>query len=186
MIMFTQKNYNGMDYIEREAKKKFRDPKNISDAKIVEEQIVDDAGNVVKTIKKKAGNKILSKKVIIPASLALAAGSGIVAYKHHKDKAKEKAYSQEEEIANIPADPGTEEYSHLRAEIEKKPSQQAAAINEQYEVQERGIKKSAMESKLAGENKELVNVNAKRERENNLTSRDASFDALNQILGGIE
>lgn len=92
----------------------------------------------------------------------------------------------EEAIAQIPADPGTEEYSHLRAAIEKKPSQQAAQINEQYEVQEKAIKKSGVEEKLAGEGKEVVNNETRQKREANLDNRDASLDTLNQFLGGIK
>lgn len=98
---------------------------------------------------------------------------------------RNKSYSQEEEIANIPAAPGTEEYSHLRAEIEKKPSRQAALINGQYYNQEKAIKKSGLENKLSGENKEVVNNETRQAREENLDNREASLDTLNQFLGGI-
>lgn len=173
--MIIQRNFSGEDYIKKQILKKFRDPKNVTDAEIV----VDEAGNVVKK------NKI-GKKIIIPATIAatLATG-GVVGYKHYKNKnKKEKTYSQEEEIASIPADPGTEEYSHLRAAIEKKPSYQAAAINEKYEETEKAIKKQGVEEKLDGEGKEVVNNQVRQGRENNLDERDESLDTLNQFLGG--
>lgn len=184
--MIIQRNFSGEDYIKRQTLNKFRDPKNIEDAKIVSEEIVDEAGNVVKVVKKKLGDKILSKKVIIPATLAATAiAGGIGGYKHYKNKKeKEKTYSQEEEIANISADPGTEEYSHLRAAIEKRPSYQAAAINEKYEETEKVIKKQGVEEKLDGESKEVVNNQVRQGRENNLDERDESLDTLNQFLGG--
>lgn len=97
---------------------------------------------------------------------------------------RNKHYSQEEEIANISADPGTEEYSHLRAAIEKRPSYQAAAINEKYEETEKVIKKQGVEEKLDGESKEVVNNQVRQGRENNLDERDESLDTLNQFLGG--
>lgn len=97
---------------------------------------------------------------------------------------RNKYYSREEEIAQIPAAPETEEYSHLRAAIEKKPSQQAAIINEQYETRERSIKKLGVEEKLSGKNKGEVNLRTRQERECNLDDRDASLDTLNQFLGG--
>lgn len=159
--------------------KKFRDPKNVTDAEIV----VDEAGNVVKK------NKI-GKKIIIPATIAatLATG-GTIAYKHYKNKnknKKEKTYSQEEEIASIPAAPGTEEYSHLRAAIEKKPSYQSAEIQDGYENKELNIKKSGVREKLDGEGKEVVNNQVRQGREENLEGRNESLDTLNQFLGGIE
>lgn len=183
--MIIQRNYSGEDYIKRQTLNKLRDPKNVKDAEIISEEILDEAGNVVKVTKKKLGNKILSKKVIIPATLAatLATG-GTIAYKHYKDK-KEKTYSQEEEIANIPADPGTEEYSHLRAAIEKKPSQQAAGIQEGYEKTELDIKRSGREEKLEGEGKEIVNNQVRQGREENLDGRNESLDTLNNFLEGI-
>lgn len=46
---------------------------------------------------------------------------------------RNKTYSHEEEIANIAAAPGSPEYSHERAEIEKKPAQEASAVQEGYE-----------------------------------------------------
>lgn len=98
---------------------------------------------------------------------------------------RNKRYSQEEEIANIPADPGTEEYSHLRAIIEKKPSYQAEAINERYEETEKAIKKQGVEEKLDGEGKEVVNNQVRQGREENLEGRNESLDTLNQFLGGI-
>lgn len=172
--MIIQRNYSGEDYIKRETLRKFRDPKNIQNAEI----IVDKAGNVVKKSK-------IGKKIIIPAAIAatLATG-GTVAYKHYKNK-KEKTYSQEEEIANIPADPGTEEYSHIRAAIEKKPAQQAATIQEGYENEELNIKKSGVREKLDGEGKEVVNNQVRQGREENLEGRNESLDTLNQFLGGI-
>lgn len=172
--MIIQRNYSGEDYIKRETLRKFRDPKNIQNAEI----IVDKAGNVVKKSK-------IGKKIIIPAAIAatLATG-GTVVYKHYKNK-KEKTYSQEEEIANIPADPGTEEYSHIRAAIEKKPAQQAATIQEGYENEELNIKKSGVREKLDGEGKEVVNNQVRQGREENLEGRNESLDTLNQFLGGI-
>lgn len=174
MIILTQKNYNFDE--KRYKREQFkRAVEEATDAKIV----TDKSGNIIK--------KIGNKKVIIPVAIAATlAGGGAVGYKHYKNKKKEKAYSQEEEIAQIPADPGTEEYSHLRAAIEKKPSQQAAQINEQYEVQEKAIKKSGVEEKLAGEGKEVVNNETRQKREANLDNRDASLDTLNQFLGGIK
>lgn len=172
--MIIQRNYSGEDYIKRETLRKFRDPKNIQNAEI----IVDKAGNVVKKSK-------IGKKIIIPAAIAatLATG-GTIAYKHYKNK-KEKTYSQEDEIANIPADPGTEEYSHLRAVIEKKPSYQAAEIQDGYENEELNIKKSGVREKLDGEGKEVVNNQVRQGREENLEGRNESLDTLNQFLGGI-
>lgn len=175
--MIIQRNFSGEDYIKKQILKKFRDPKNVTDAEIV----VDEAGNVVKK------NKI-GKKIIIPATIAatLATG-GTIAYKHYKNKnKKEKTYSQEEEIASIPAAPGTEEYSHLRAAIEKKPSYQAAEIQDGYENEELNIKKSGVREKLDGEGKEVVNNQVRQGREENLEGRNESLDTLNQFLGGIE
>lgn len=172
--MIIQRNFSGEDYIKRQTLKKLRDPKNITDVEV----IVDEAGNVVKKSK-------IGKKIIIPAAIAatLATG-GTVAYKHYKNK-KEKTYSQEEEIANIPAAPGTEEYSHLRAEIEKRPSYQAAKIQDGYEAKETEVKKQAVQEKLDGEGKEVVNNQIRQERETNLEGRNESLDTLNQFLGGI-
>lgn len=172
--MIIQRNFSGEDYIKKQVLKKFRDPKNVTDAEIV----VDEAGNVIKK------NKI-GKKIIIPATIAatLATGGTIEHYKN-KNK-KEKTYSQEEEIANIPAAPGTEEYSHLRAEIEKKPSYQAAEIQDGYENEELNIKKSGVREKLDGEGKEVVNNQVRQGREENLEGRNESLDTLNQFLGGI-
>lgn len=175
--MIIQRNFSGEDYIKKQILKKFRDPKNVTDAEIV----VDEAGNVVKK------NKI-GKKIIIPATIAatLATG-GIIAYKHYKNKnKKEKTYSQEEEIASIPAAPGTEEYSHLRAAIEKKPSYQSAEIQDGYENEELNIKKSGVREKLDCEGKEVVNNQVRQGREGNLERRNESLDTLNQFLGGIE
>lgn len=175
--MIIQRNFSEEDYIKKQILKKFRDPKNVTDAEIV----VDEAGNVVKK------NKI-GKKIIIPATIAatLATG-GIIAYKHYKNKnKKEKTYSQEEEIASIPAAPGTEEYSHLRAAIEKKPSYQSAEIQDGYENEELNIKKSGVREKLDGEGKEVVNNQVRQGREGNLERRNESLDTLNQFLGGIE
>lgn len=183
--MIIQRNYSGEDYIKRQTLNKLRDPKNVKDAEIISEEILDEAGNVVKVTKKKLGDKILSKKVIIPATLAATAiAGGTAAYNHYKNK-KEKTYSQEEEIANIPADPGTEEYSHLRAAIEKKPSQQAAGIQEGYEKTELDIKRSGREEKLEGEGKEIVNNQVRQGREENLDGRNESLDTLNNFLEGI-
>lgn len=175
--MIIQRNFSGEDYIKKQILKKFRDPKNVTDAEI----IVDEAGNVVKK------NKI-GKKIIIPATIAatLATG-GTIAYKHYKNKNKnKKTYSQEEEIASIPAAPGTEEYSHLRAAIEKKPSYQSAEIQDGYENEELNIKKSGVREKLDGEGKEVVNNQVRRGREENLERRNESLDTLNKFLGGIE
>lgn len=98
---------------------------------------------------------------------------------------RNRNYSQEEEIAKIPAAPGTEEYSHLRAAIEKKPSYQAAAIQESYEKSELDIKKSGVEEKLDGEGKEVVNNQVRQGREENLEGRNDSLDTLNNFLEGV-
>lgn len=174
MIILTQKNYN-FDETKFHKEQFKKAVEEATDAKIV----TDKSGNIIK--------KIGGKKVIIPVAIAATlAGSGAIGYKHYKDKKKkkEKTYSQEEEIAQIPADPGTEEYSHLRAAIEKRPSYQAAAINEKYEETEKAIKKQGVEEKLDGEGKEVVNNQVRQGRENNLDERDESLDTLNQFLGG--
>ena len=93
--MIIQGNYSGEDYIKRQTLNKLRDPKNVKDAEIISEEILDEAGNVVKVTKKKLGDKILSKKVIIPATLAATAiAGGTAAYNHYKNKKRKSLFSR--------------------------------------------------------------------------------------------
>lgn len=68
---------------------------------------------------------------------------------------RNKTYSHEEEIANIAAAPGSPEYSHERAEIEKKPAQEA------------------------------IETEAREAGDSNLDSRNDALKTLNDFLGNI-
>ena len=98
---------------------------------------------------------------------------------------RNKNYSQEDEIAKIDAVPGSPEYSHERAEIEKTPSKEAAAMQEEYEKSELDIKKSGATEELEGEGHEVVANEVRQEREGNLDKRNDALKTLNDFLNNI-
>lgn len=99
---------------------------------------------------------------------------------------RNKNYSHEEEIANIMAEPGSPEYSHERAEIEKKPAQEASAIQEGYEKAEQEINKTTEEKEIIPEAKEeAISTKTREVGDNNLDSRDDSLKTLNEFLSHI-
>lgn len=89
---------------------------------------------------------------------------------------RNKTYSHEEEIANIAAAPGSPEYSHERAEIEKKPAQEASAVQEGYEKASQEIDKAA---------EEAIETEAREAGDSNLDSRNDALKTLNDFLGNI-
>lgn len=90
---------------------------------------------------------------------------------------RNKTYSHEEEIANIAAAPGSPEYSHERAEIEKKPAQEASAVQEGYEKASQEIDKTVEEVEIVPEAAEAG--------DSNLDSRNDALKTLNDFLGNI-
>ena len=99
---------------------------------------------------------------------------------------RNKTYSHEEEIANIAAAPGSPEYSHERAEIEKKPAQEASAIQEGYEESSQEIDKTMEEVEIVPEKEEAAIENETRAAgDSNLDSRDDALKTLNDFLGNI-
>lgn len=90
---------------------------------------------------------------------------------------RNKTYSHEEEIANIAAAPGSPEYSHERAEIEKKPTQEASAVQEGYEKASQEIDKTVEEIEIVPEAREAG--------DSNLDSRNDALKTLNDFLGNI-
>lgn len=89
---------------------------------------------------------------------------------------RNKTYSHEEEIANIAAAPGSPEYSHERAEIEKKPAQEASAVQEGYEKASQEIDKTV---------EEAIETEAREAGDSNLDSRNDALKTLNDFLGNI-
>lgn len=96
---------------------------------------------------------------------------------------RNKTYSHEEEIANIAAAPGSPEYSHERAEIEKKPAQEASAVQEGYEKASQEIDKTVEEVEIVPE--EAIETEAREAGDSNLDSRNDALKTLNDFLGNI-
>lgn len=95
---------------------------------------------------------------------------------------RNKTYSHEEEIANIAAAPGSPEYSHERAEIEKKPAQEASAVQEGYEKASQEIDKTVEEVEIVPE---AIETEAREAGDSNLDSRNDALKTLNDFLGNI-
>jgi hypothetical protein len=99
---------------------------------------------------------------------------------------RNKKFSQEEEIAKIEANPASEEYSHERAEIEKTPSREAAAIQEGYEKAEQEIDKTTEEKEIIPEAAEgAIETETREVGDANLDSRNNNLDTLNDFLSHI-
>ena len=93
---------------------------------------------------------------------------------------RNKTYSHEEEIANIAAAPGSPEYSHERAEIEKKPAQEAS------EKASQEIDKTVEEVEIVPEAaEEAIETEAREAGDSNLDSRNDALKTLNDFLGNI-
>ena len=74
------------------------------------------------------------------------------------------------------------EYEHIRAEMEKQPSIEAAKVQKDYEVNETSIIKNRRDNLLSGESKDKINPEVRQEKENNLNNRESQIKLVNEWL----